>query len=67
MVPDTGIWNCNFQGIGHSPHVKYNLTLDNPKEFYHELHRTSHFLQFAKMYEEEEIQKSLPDFDDNFA
>ena len=27
--------------------MRYNLMLDNPKDFYHESHRTIHFLDFA--------------------
>lgn len=31
--------------------MKYELMLANPKEFYHEVHRPSHFLNFAAMEE----------------
>jgi len=27
--------------------MKYDLVLSNPKEFYHEVHRPSHFLNFS--------------------
>ena len=27
--------------------MKYDLVLANPKEFYHEVHRPSHFLNFS--------------------
>ena len=27
--------------------MRYNLMLDNPKDFYHESHRAIHFLDFA--------------------
>jgi pre-mRNA-processing factor 8 len=47
MVPDLGSWNYNFMGVKHSPNMKYGLKLENPKEFYHETHRPSHFLNFA--------------------
>ena len=47
MVPDGGSWNYNFQGVKHSPGMKYALRLANPKEFYHESHRPTHFLEFA--------------------
>ena len=43
MVPDGGSWNYNFQGVKHSPGMKYALRLANPKEFYHESHRPTHF------------------------
>lgn len=49
MVPERGIWNYNFMGVKHSINMKYNLILDTPKEFYHETHRPSHFLQFTQI------------------
>eukprot|EP00923_Selenidium_pygospionis_P020244 GHVN01035076.1.p1 GENE.GHVN01035076.1~~GHVN01035076.1.p1 ORF type:complete len:2490 (+),score=338.39 GHVN01035076.1:119-7588(+) len=39
MVPEGGLWNYNFMGVKHSTNIKFNLVLDNPKEFYHENHR----------------------------
>lgn len=33
--------------------MRYDLQLANPKEFYHEVHRPSHFLNFAMMEESE--------------
>jgi pre-mRNA-processing factor 8 len=47
MVPEEGIWNYNFMGVKHKASMKYQLMLDNPKEFYAEAHRPSHFLNFA--------------------
>jgi len=47
MVPDNHIWNYNFVGLGLNSSMKYSLILANPKEFYHENHRTSHFIKFA--------------------
>ena len=49
MVPDGGSWNYNFQGVKHSAGMKYALKLANPKEFYHEAHRPTHFLEFSGM------------------
>ena len=49
MVPDTNVWNYNFQGVNHSPAMQYRLKLDQPLEFYHELHRPSHYLSFAAL------------------
>jgi len=49
MIPEQGSWNYNFMGVKHNPSAKYPLKLDNPKEFYHEVHRPVHFLQFAAM------------------
>ena len=49
MVPDVGSWNYNFQGVKHSPNMKYGLKLANPKEYYSEVHRPTHFLEFSTL------------------
>ncbi|CAO3568323.1 unnamed protein product [Mortierella alpina] len=49
MVPASGVWNFSFMGAQHTPDMKYRLVLDTPKEFYHESHRPTHFLNFARM------------------
>ncbi|KAI8804010.1 NUC071 domain-containing protein [Cladochytrium replicatum] len=52
MVPEgDGIWNYNFMGAKHSANMKYTVTLGAPKEFYHEVHRPSHFLNFSSLEE----------------
>jgi len=48
MVPDNQMWNYNFTGLGVVPNMKYGLILANPKDFYHEIHRTSHFIKFIR-------------------
>ncbi len=40
-------------GVRHDHNMKYDLQLVNPKEFYHEVHRPSHFLNFASLQEGE--------------
>jgi len=65
MVPDIGSWNYNFMGVKHSPTMKYGLRLDNPKEFYHEIHRPAHFLNFSQM--ETPQEETQPDREDSFA
>ena len=59
LVPHSGVWNCNFMGSSHSPFVDYSLTISAPKEFFHEIHRPSHFLQFAQGHEEETENSDL--------
>jgi pre-mRNA-processing factor 8 len=65
LVPDDDIWNFNFMGVRHNKGMNYNVKLALPKEFYHELHRPSHFLQFAGM--DEDGTEVSADVDDNFA
>lgn len=38
-----------FAGVRHDPSMKYELQLANPKEFYHEVHRPAHFLNFSSL------------------
>jgi len=64
LVPDTGSWNYNFQGMKHSAQMKYGLKPDNPREFYHETHRPGHYLKFASM---EEDADGAADREDLFA
>jgi len=59
MVPDIGSWNYNFHGVKHSAGMKYGLKLENPKEFYHEIHRPAHFLNFASMESEASEREDL--------
>lgn len=47
MVPEGGQWNYNFNGQNFSANMRFNLMLDNPKDFYDESHRSIHFLDFA--------------------
>jgi pre-mRNA-processing factor 8 len=43
MIPEGGVWNYNFNGINFNQNMRYSLVLDNPRDFYHESHRTAHF------------------------
>lgn len=50
MVPeDNGVWNYNFMGPAHRAGMSYGLQLDIPREFYDELHRPSHFINFGDL------------------
>jgi pre-mRNA-processing factor 8 len=57
MVPDDQIWNYNFIGMRADQSAKINYILAPPKDFYHEMHRTSHFINFNKGEDEEEDDK----------
>jgi len=49
------IFFFTFTGVSHNTSMKYDLMLGKPKEFYHEVHRTSHFLKFSTIEEAENI------------
>ena len=44
-----------MSGVRHDPNMKYELQLANPLEFYHERHRSSHFLDFIALKESEQV------------
>lgn len=64
LVPENDAWNYFFMGPSFSPTMKYNVKLDTPKEFYAEIHRPTHFLQFAGM---EDDGSNGVDREDEFA
>lgn len=51
MVPAaaSGSWNFNFAGVRFDEHAKYELTVGQPREFYHASHRLAHFLTFGSI------------------
>ncbi|GMH03627.1 hypothetical protein Nepgr_005466 [Nepenthes gracilis] len=51
MMPDNGPWNYNFMGVKHSASMKYGVKLGTPREYYHEDHRPTHFLEFSNLEE----------------
>ncbi|CEP62605.1 U4/U6-U5 snRNP complex subunit PRP8 LALA0_S05e09362g [Lachancea lanzarotensis] len=63
LVPSSGIWNYAFMGAAFDSNKISDLKLDVPLEFYNELHRPVHFLQFGEVVENEELE---PDEEDVF-
>ena len=51
-------------GVRHSPTMHYELQLASPKEFYHEVHRPAHFLNFSAI---EEVEAVTADREDLYA
>lgn len=52
-------------GVRHDANMKFDLQLSNPKEFYHEVHRPSHFLNFASL-EDGSWNAMMADREDHF-
>jgi pre-mRNA-processing factor 8 len=62
------MWNYNFVGLGQVKQMKYSLILANPKDFYHEVHRASHFIKFVKNENENENEvNEIADLEDFYA
>lgn len=57
-------YTSSCTGVRHSPNMHYELQLANPKEFYHEVHRPAHFLNFAAI---EDIEPVTADKEDLYA
>ena len=51
-------------GVKHTVGMKYSVKLGSPKEYYHEEHRPTHFLEFSNM---EETDIAEGDREDTFA
>ncbi|XP_062154000.1 pre-mRNA-processing-splicing factor 8A [Alnus glutinosa] len=64
MIPDNGPWNYNFMGVKHAPSMRYGVKLGTPREYYHEDHRPTHFLEFSNLEEGETIAEG--DREDTF-
>ncbi|CAD8150018.1 unnamed protein product [Paramecium pentaurelia] len=58
MVPDNHMWNYNFIGLGLVQQMKYGLILSNPKDFYHEVHRSSHFIKFIRNEDKDQVDEA---------
>ena len=58
LTPMVGGWNYNFRGVELSVSMEYDLVRNVPENFYDEIHRPNHFLNFAhsdlNIIEEEE-------------
>lgn len=69
MTPSNGgTWNYNFNGVNFSENMKFGLSLDNPKDFYHEMHRVQHFMDFVRQEEQStDDNEALMERDDNFS
>eukprot|EP01040_Poterioochromonas_malhamensis_P001445 gene1445-1533_t len=53
LVPEDEVWNYNFMGVKHSVGMEFDLNLGVPIEFYHEKHRSNHFLNFTSLEDAE--------------
>ncbi|EEA07181.1 Mov34/MPN/PAD-1 family protein [Cryptosporidium muris RN66] len=47
LIPSDETWNYNSMAIKHNPFATCPLKVGIPKDFYSEIHRPQHFLQFA--------------------
>lgn len=61
MIPDNGPWNYNFMGVKHTASMKYGVKLGTPREYYHEDHRPTHYLEFSNLEEGDTIQGDRED------
>ncbi|AQZ09897.1 PRP8 (YHR165C) [Zygosaccharomyces parabailii] len=56
LVPSTDVWNHAFSGATFNPELDYELKVGIPLEFYNDLHRITHFMQFSELAGDEELE-----------
>ena len=61
MYVCVSVSSCLSSGVRHSANMHYELQLANPKEFYHEVHRPTHFLNFSTLEEVETVSADRED------
>ncbi|AMD21189.1 HEL091Wp [Eremothecium sinecaudum] len=61
LVPKSDIWNYAFMGAGFSIESSYDLKMDIPLDFYNELHRAPHFIQFTEFMDAEDLEAEQED------
>ncbi|GME81011.1 unnamed protein product [Ambrosiozyma monospora] len=61
MVPDTNIWNYSFIANSWSEEMEYDIKLDQPIPFYHELHRPLHFVNFNQIEANNDLEADQED------
>uniref|UniRef100_A0A2P2MF85 MPN domain-containing protein n=1 Tax=Rhizophora mucronata TaxID=61149 RepID=A0A2P2MF85_RHIMU len=61
MIPDNGPWNYNFMGVKHTASMKFGMKLGTPREYYHEDHRPTHYLEFSNLEEGETAEGDRED------
>jgi len=67
MTPEAGSWNYNFFGVKFSSSMKVAYRLANPRAFYDDVHRPTHFLEFANAEAAPEATEQAADREDQFA
>lgn len=56
LIPNGKLWNYTFMGTSFNIELTYEMSLGIPIEFYNELHRATHFLQFNEFVNNEELE-----------
>ncbi|GAV48190.1 hypothetical protein ZYGR_0I04870 [Zygosaccharomyces rouxii] len=61
LVPSTDVWNFTFSGATFDPSLDYELKVGIPLEFYNEMHRVIHFMQFNELAGDEALEAEQED------
>lgn len=61
LVPSTDVWNFIFSGATFDPSFDYELKVGIPLEFYNEMHRVIHFMQFNELAGDEALEAEQED------
>lgn len=61
LVPSGDFWNYTFMGASFTTELKYEMKIGIPLEFYNEVHRVTHFLQFNDANGVEDLEAEQED------
>ncbi|EDO19221.1 hypothetical protein Kpol_1050p81 [Vanderwaltozyma polyspora DSM 70294] len=61
MTPASEIWNYSMLSASFHPDLDYEYRINIPIEFYNELHRSTHFMQFNELAGDEELEAEQQD------
>ncbi|CCF58376.1 hypothetical protein KAFR_0E02230 [Kazachstania africana CBS 2517] len=61
IVPSDSVWNYLFIGTSFNPEYQYEMRVGIPHEFYSELHRANHFIQFNELAGDEQLEAEQED------
>ncbi|CCE61602.1 hypothetical protein TPHA_0A05280 [Tetrapisispora phaffii CBS 4417] len=61
MTPSSDVWNYLFMSNSFKDDLNYELKVGIPCEFYNEVHRSTHFLQYSEIAGEEELEAEQQD------
>lgn len=61
VIPSEDVWNYSMMGASFSANLNYDMALGIPIEFYNELHRPTHFLQFNQLAGDDELEAEQQD------
>ena len=67
LIPEIGSWNFNFMAVKHNRTDTYGVRIGQPHPFYHQSHRSKHFLDFASGQEDNSAFARPDEFESTYS